>query len=734
METNGNECLRRMVEGRKIRAMNRASNQSEKTRSRGTSIQTSLLRNFVALILVSSATILLVTTLSARRSLRRVSELLIERKADLIASELTRFFEPATGALRLSAGWGKVGLLDAQETLDLNALYIPLMESLPQIVSVRVADLRGNEYLLERKDGLWRNRETRQGAGSAQWLTWPGEGLPPKVSMEDAIDPRKEVWFGGALAARQSQSPDWIASDVPTAIFWTEPRASEGEALSLLTASLVTPATAQGQVVVAIDLSLDRVTQLTIDLEVGDQGRAFVLTDDGAVVGLPREERYQSEQACCASILQPFGAINAPYITDGYTAWQDDGSSATTPYSFVCHGQRWWGGVRPFAVEGGSDFVIGVFLPEADLIGDLHRHQLYVSLISVGALAVACLMAVVLAGRYSRPLRELVRQSERLRELDTRVQPPVISGLREVNQLADAQESTRGALESFGRYVPTDVVRELLKQGEAARIGGERRALTVLFTDIDDFTSTTGEMTPEALSGHMAEYFEQALNILTEHGATIDKLIGDAVVAFWGAPRDRPDHALRAVAAAIDCRARLAELNRIWAEHDKPPLPTRFGLATGDVFVGNFGSPSRLNYTALGDAVNLASRIQNLSRLYGVDVLVSADTREAAGDAYCWRLVDEVVVKGRTEPTMLYEPVGRSAAVSSRERAFAQGYERAFRLYQRQDFHEAIQALRELGPDKQAEVSVARLHDVCLHASTADLPDDWSSVTRLDQK
>ena len=143
------------------------------------------------------------------------------------------------------------------------------------------------------------------------------------------------------------------------------------------------------------------------------------------------------------------------------------------------------------------------------------------------------------------------------------------SSIREVSLLAGAQERMRSALDSFIRYVPSDVVRELLDRGDAARLGGSRETLSILFTDVEGFTSIAERTTPEALTAHMAEYFEALLPIIDEHG-TVDKLIGDAIVAFWGAPTPDPDHARHAVEATLACAERLGQLNADWKQRGLP--------------------------------------------------------------------------------------------------------------------------------------------------------------------
>jgi adenylate cyclase len=231
----------------------------------------------------------------------------------------------------------------------------------------------------------------------------------------------------------------------------------------------------------------------------------------------------------------------------------------------------------------------------------------------------------------------------------------------------------------------------------------------------------------------MAAYFDAMIGIIEEHGGTVDKLIGDAIVAFWGAPKPDPRHAGNAVRAALACRARLAELNRAWEVEGVPPLPTRFGISTGDVVVGNVGSQARLSYTALGDSVNLASRLEGANSFYGSSILVSSSTFEQADIDVLWRRVDKVAVKGRSKPEIIFEPLGLEGEVEEEETAWARGYERAFDAYLGRRFGDAIEILNDLAI-RPGDLSAERLGSECRSLLENPPPDDWDGVSRFASK
>jgi adenylate cyclase len=229
-------------------------------------------------------------------------------------------------------------------------------------------------------------------------------------------------------------------------------------------------------------------------------------------------------------------------------------------------------------------------------------------------------------------------------------------------------------------------------------------------------------------------YFQAMIDALHHHGATVDKIVGDAIVAFWGAPTPMPDQADRALKAVLECRDTLEGLNQTWRTQDLPELPTRFGLATGPVVVGNMGAPTRLAYTVLGDTVNLASRLEGLNKVYGTSILVDIATQQAGEDGYVWRHLDRIIVVGKTQATDIFEVLGETGEVSPVKQAAARRYEAAWDQYRSGDFHQALEALvgfeAEFGPDS----AVARLRQTC-EAYLKDPPDpDWDGISIMMTK
>jgi len=279
---------------------------------------------------------------------------------------------------------------------------------------------------------------------------------------------------------------------------------------------------------------------------------------------------------------------------------------------------------------------------------------------------------------------------------------------------------------AFSRYVSPEVARAVVARPDRLELGGEEAVVTVLFSDLAGFTTFSETLSPKELIAILSACFAPSASIILQSGGTLDKYIGDAVMAFWGAPLPLADHAARAVAAALAMRQATQAVSRDFTARGLPRLAARIGLATGPAVVGNVGSLERFDYTVLGDTVNLASRLESLNKFYGTDILLAASTRQGAGEAFPCREVDAVRVKGRNAAVVVHEPLDPAGAVLP---AFALLYAEALGLYRGRDFaaalagFEAVQAARE-GGDPPSGVMAGR----CRKFLEAPPPQDWDGV------
>ncbi len=247
----------------------------------------------------------------------------------------------------------------------------------------------------------------------------------------------------------------------------------------------------------------------------------------------------------------------------------------------------------------------------------------------------------------------------------------------------------------FGQYIPSELVDILSEQPEALAMEGEAREMTVLFCDIKGFTGIAEQLEPPQLAAMLNCYFTAMTRVLYQHGATIDKYMGDAVMAFWGAPIKQADHPRRAVRAALRMIAEIRRLEPAFREHGWPPLSLGIGISTGTMAVGNMGSEYRMAYTVVGDTVNLGARLEQLTRVYGNDIIVSQATTEAVSDI-AFQELDLVRVKGRDHVSRIYEPVALYDELDDHDRHRLELHARALKHYYCQEWPEARALLAEL--------------------------------------
>jgi adenylate cyclase len=292
-----------------------------------------------------------------------------------------------------------------------------------------------------------------------------------------------------------------------------------------------------------------------------------------------------------------------------------------------------------------------------------------------------------------------------------------------------ADRGKRLLRQSFSLYLPPAVVEKMIASNKPPALGGEMRNVTVYFSDIADFSTYAEKIPPTELVAAMNEYLSAMTDIIEAHGGFVDKYIGDAIVAVFGAPLDDPDHGKNAVQAALQCAARLPELDRVKAAFGDD-VRQRIGLNTGDALVGNIGSRRRFNYTVMGDMVNLASRLEGANKFFGTTIIASETTRMAAGDAFAWRELDAIRVKGRAQAVKIYEPLGLAGEISPDRRSRAEAYAGALARYRARDFGVAAEQFAKYPGDPPA----ARFAERARELVKAPPAPDWEPVNALEEK
>jgi adenylate cyclase len=297
-----------------------------------------------------------------------------------------------------------------------------------------------------------------------------------------------------------------------------------------------------------------------------------------------------------------------------------------------------------------------------------------------------------------------------------------------VMSYSQASRQRREIRAAFSQYLSPAVVEQLSRHPEKLRLGGEQKIMTVYFSDLAGFTSFSEKLTPEELVHLLNRYLTLMTDTVLENEGTLDKYIGDAIVAFWNAPLPCPDHAAKALETVLLMKQGLAELNAGLQAEGLFPLRPRTGLNTGLMTVGNMGSSRRFDYTVMGSSVNLASRLEGVNKVYGTSVMVTRDTVEAAGGGFSFRELDTIRVMGQVTPVTIFELLGSPDEAAPRAGSLGP-YAEALALYRRGEFRRAAEVFGATGGDPPSAAMASR----CA-ALASDPPQEWDGVFDMTSK
>ncbi|MBO6519939.1 MAG: hypothetical protein JJ900_03520 [Rhodospirillales bacterium] len=488
---------------------------------------------------------------------------------------------------------------------------------------------------------------------------------------------------------------------------------------------------------VGVDLSLSDLAEVTHRLRPGDNGVVAILNEANDVLAYPDPQKILKKIDYGLGVeLIPVSELADDRVRAALSAINGEDQ---THRSFSVGGKEYIGFVRNIDSKSLTSWKIVSVAAVDDFTGGL-KDALRGSLIVAGSvLVVAVGLVAMMSGWITVPVVRIREMADRVTQLELQKPDTFESPFTEIKRLQLSMERMRIALDMFLRFVPRDVVRQLIRADKAAKVGGTRSEVTLLFTDIEGFTSVTENMTPEQVMSQLEEYFELISFGIQSNMGTIDKFIGDAVMAMWNAPTEDVFHVDNACRGTLTALHISQDLNKRFVKNGLAPLRTRFGLHTCEALVGNIGAPDRMQYTCLGSGVNLAARMEGLNKFYGTQVLVSDAVRRKASPEFLFRRVDIVEAKGTSVPVTIYELMGQrgeNAAfyVGDRTIQAASKYEQAFDFYVHRDFADALRILNDLAEYRPDDKVVQQLREKC--KTFAEVPPDghWTGTTKLDEK
>ncbi len=606
--------------------------------------------------------------------------------------------------------------IDSAQTLAL----LRILKSYPQLVAMTFVNEQGEELKVERQGQKFFIKLLRLQAGKISLITAYYTSLltisQRKVSTVSSNDPRTQSWYRTVKQRRQ--------------LFWSKPiLLPQSEQLGLKLAVPVFDQREQLLGVLKADISLSGLEQIFKVVKLGKYSRAFVTDTSGNLVAFADSTK---------SMLAPrTGFTLADLQIPAITAMTKipSGSNAGECFSFKAKQKNYLATCQPFAAQFAEPWMFTVLAPEEAFTGALQMTLRPIIYLSFVALLVGIVISTLLARRISKPIELIAADIMKIRNFDFDAKLVIKSPIHEVQSMYNAIQAMKNSLKAFRLYLPAALVKQLIESGENIAIGGREKELTLFFSDIARFTSIAEQYQPQALMVQLSEYFDSMTTVIDQQQGTVDKFIGDAVMAFWGAPLPNSDHPAGACRAALLCQQKIAELNRHWQQHGKEPFLTRIGIHTSPVIVGNIGARQRMNYTVLGDGVNLASRLEGANKLYHTEIIISQTTYDLVKESFICRILDRIAVKGKNNSIEIYELLAeRSADVNGKFSQFANEFHAVYRLYQQRQWSTALQRLSELLKVYPDDFSCKLYIQRCENYLDHEPGHDWDGVSRLKTK
>lgn len=441
-------------------------------------------------------------------------------------------------------------------------------------------------------------------------------------------DPRTRPWY---IGAEKSKGLFW------TKIYTFYPTFEPGISVSL---PFYDP---QGQLlgVSGVDLSLLTISDFIKTQKIGKSGMTVIMDKDTGKILMPVEWEKDTKTSTSSYVLEK-----------AFHLYMENNTESTT---FDINGVTYLAGFRRFPLSEDSSWVVVMAAPLSDFFSGLLQTQKEVVLISILIFIVSVIFIIVFSRRISKPISTLALEIDKIKNLELTSSLRVQSNIREINILDSSIAAMRSAVISFTKYVPKEIVKPLIEQGKTITLGGEKKEIAILFTDIVGFTQIADSLSVEILTKLLEEYFDKLSRIIIGQKGTIDKYIGDSIMAFWGAPLDMEEPWSKACLTALLCQFHLKELNAARKQKDLPLFLTKIGIDTGSAFIGNIGTEERINYTAIGDAINTASRLQGLNNVYHTGILISERVQKHLKGQFLLRPIDSAYVKGKKDKINVFE-------------------------------------------------------------------------------
>jgi adenylate cyclase len=605
--------------------------------------------------------IVTLTYVSNEKIARANADAMIERFRDETVDRIESMFSPIKSLIRSAAMVGgqqpnfytddrafKYLLSVLQHSDKLMSIYVGLGDgSFRQARRINPAVKIQNKLPPANAKYAYRWVEPARGASAVDRYQFLNEEHDPigSSAAETTYDPRERVWYrqpadGGKLVITD---PEVFA------------------ALGLIGFTVAAPINANGKIigVAAADITLDGLSRFLAERKISPGTLSYILDAQGGVLANSALAKTYSNDGGEVA-LQHIASLGSRLAAIAYSSHPHDGAAA--PYVVSHEGQDYLVSCSLLPVHFGKSWQLFTVTPLADFTAPFEGNNRLLFVWGLIAIAAEVMVIYFLSAMISAPLERLAADVVKIEHFEGELVPPRRSSIAEISVLAKAIDTLGATVQSFAAFVPVGLVRQLVNSEKRLELGGNSRFLTIFFSDLEGFSALSEVVPTRELMHQVSAYLALVTKAVNAEAGTIDKFIGDGVMAFWGAPALLDDHAWRACVAALRIQRGIDALNAGWRDEQRRPLRVRIGIHSDAVLVGNIGSLERMDYTVLGDGVNVASRLEGVNKEFGTRICISHAVFKEAGERLCVRPIDEVSVKGRRGKVAIYELLGAYGA------------------------------------------------------------------------
>ncbi len=728
---------------------------------------------------LSGIFIIVISYQGSRSAIFNLTSQLMDKTSGDVSRQTESYFNTSIKALRtFESGVHNLGLLQAGNNQEQTLSYlVDIAAANPEISAIYFGEeTTGNFYMAKRMPDLTISRRYITRTAEAVTVYWYHETLAYEqtfsakqvFSLVEGYDPRKRSWYKLAL---------------PTSDFiWTDPYVfasdqSVGISVARKLFKEKTPRNVDSFLgVIAVDFSLQTIANFLSEIKllksteltnaeasailqkpyivISDNKTRILATSDTnapafsttldeqnkkqyslfTIENIPNNLIQQAYAQFEAQLLGETSSFNLYTAIRNLVTPRSEQLAADTNLKAVSidfQNNKYLVTFNNFSLSNGSLLKVGIILRESLVTGAVSRALNIILLVSFILTFLIIIVSLRILRNITTPIVELARDMEKVRtfeiEVDNSVQKKQ-NFLREINEMYSSYNSMKSGLNSFKKFVPSEVVAQLIKLGKEANISGEKLDITIFFSDIEQFTVISEETPSEQLIAQLRYYLNLLSNGIADKGGTLDKYIGDSIMAFWGAPLVDKHHALNACSAALHCQKLVKKINKKFENAGLYPMRTRIGLHSGHAIVGNIGSDARLNYTALGDNVNLASRLEGLNKLYNTAIIISEETYNRTRQVVLARLIDKVAVYGKRKSVAAYELINFIDEVPLQEHEFYSLYSEGINYYFNRSWNKAIKVFKACLVEREKDGPSKVLLERCHYYAKSAPAEEWDGV------